>query len=75
MTKTIDEFIKSYKRVHTSTMLKVLRMYNQWEKVKPNIFKKKKWKRGKEQMAETKAIENILYSRGIDYEKIVGKRR
>jgi len=70
-----NEFRNQYKRVHTSTMLKVLRMYNQWEKVKPNIFKKKKWKRSKEQMAETKAIENILYSRGIDYEKIVGKRR
>ena len=73
--RTIDEVIKSYKRVHSTTMLKVLKMYNQWEKGKNEWNEKKKWKRGKEQMTETKAIETILKSRGINYEKIAGKRK
>ena len=67
--------MKSYSGVHSTTMLGVLRSYNQWEKVKPNIFKKRTWKRGKEQMIETKAIETILKKRGIKFELIVGKRK
>lgn len=70
--RTIDEVIKSYSGVHTTTMLSVLRGYNQWESIP---YEKKKWKRGKEQMTETKAIETILKKRGIDFEKIVGKRK
>ena len=73
--RTVEDFIKSYKGVHTSTMLKVLRSYNEWESGKNEWNEKKKWKRGSEQLKETKAIENILYSRGINYEKIVGKRK
>ena len=66
---TIDDFIKSYKRVHSTTMLAVLRSYNQWEN------EKKRWKRGTEQMNETKAIETILTRRGCKFELIVGKRK
>lgn len=71
MMRAIDGYIKSYKRVHSSTMLAILRSYNEWERVKG----KKKWKRGAEQFAETKAIESILTNRGIKFEKIVGKRK
>jgi len=71
----VEEYIKSYKRVHSSTMLAILRSYNQWEKVSPNIFKKRRWKRKAGQLLETKAIETILTRRGIKFEKIVGKRR
>jgi len=71
----IDDFIKSYKRVHSTTMLQVLRSYNQWEHGKNEWNEKKKWKRGREQMLETKAIESILTKRGIKFEKIVGKRK
>lgn len=73
--RTIDDVIKSYKRVHTTTMLQVLRSYNEWEKGKNEWNEKKKWKRGREQMVETKAIETILTNRGIKFEKIVGKRK
>jgi hypothetical protein len=71
----VEEYIKSYKRVHSSTMLSILRSYNQWEKVRPNIYKKRKWKRKAGQLLETKAIETILTRRGINFEKIVGKRK
>jgi len=73
--RTLDDVIKSYSGVHSTTMLKVLRSYNEWEKGKNEWNEKKKWKRGREQMIETKAIESILKSRGIKFEKIVGKRK
>ena len=73
--RTVDEVIKSYSGVHTTTMLQVLRSYNEWEKGKNEWNEKKKWKRGREQMVETKAIETILTNRGIKFEKIVGKRK
>jgi len=73
--REINEVIKSYSGVHTTTMLSVLRSYNEWEKGKNEWNEKKKWKRGKQQMIETKAIETILKKRGINYEKIVGKRK
>lgn len=75
MKRTVDDFIKSYKGVHTSTMLQVLRSYNQWESGKNEWNEKKKWKRGSEQLKETKAVETILTRRGIKFEKIVGKRK
>ncbi len=71
----IENSIEYYKRVHSTTLLSILRSYNQWEKVRPNIFKKKKWKRSAEQLLETKAIETILTRRGIKFEKVVGKRK
>ena len=75
MMRAIDGFIKSYKRVHSTTMLKILRSYNEWERGKNEWGEKKKWKRGASQLAETKAIESILKNRGIKFEKIIGKRK
>ena len=66
--KTENQFIRSYKGIHTVTMLGVLRFYIQEEH-------NSKWKRGKEQMAETEAIESILNDRGIKFEMIIGKRK
>lgn len=73
--RTINEVIKSYSGIHSTTMLSVLRTYNEWEKGKNEWNEKKKWKRGSMQMVETKAIESILKSRGIKFEKIIGKRK
>ena len=73
--RTINEVIKSYSGIHSTTMLKILRSYNEWERGKNEWGEKKKWKRGASQLAETKAIESILKSRGIKFEKIIGKRK
>jgi len=66
--KSMEGFIRSYKGIHSVTLLSVLRWYIQEEH-------NNKWKRGKEQMAETKAIESILILRKIKFEKIIGKRK
>jgi len=72
---SVKDSIEYYKRKHSTTLLGVLRLYNDWEKGKNEWNEKKKWKRGKSQMIETKAIEQILKGRGIKFEKIVGKRK
>lgn len=72
---TVEDSIEYYKRKHSTTLLGVLRLYNDWEKGKNEWNEKKKWKRGKAQLTETKACESILTKRGIKFEKIVGKRK
>ena len=72
---SLDDSIEYYKRKHSTTLLGILRLYNDWEKGKNEWNEKKKWKRGEAQLRETKAVESILTKRGIKFEKIVGKRK
>ena len=71
----IDQSIEYYKRKHSTTLLDILRLYNDWEKGKNEWHEKGKWKRGIAQLIETKAIESILTDRKIKFELIVGKRK